>query len=445
VDPPEVAYARSGEVMIAYQVTGEENPVDLVYAPGIVSHLDLDWGWPEVAHFTRQLATFARVIRFDKRGTGLSDRGVQAATLEERADDIRAVMDAVGSERAFLFGESEGGNMSCMFAATYPERTLGLIMWGTMPCLIAGEETPWGVDPAALERLADDVASNGITRAFITGRIGGMAGATDAEIADAIAYYRAAANPSQMAALLRMFVDLDARPILGTISAPTLVMNRVGDTVTPLTAARALAAAIPGAELLTFEGTSHGEYDPPQQDEIVAAIHGFVTGSPRSVAPDRVLATVMFTDIVGSTARAAELGDARWRKILRLHDERARSEILRHRGTYVHTTGDGLLASFDGPARAVRCALAIGERVSDLDIQIRAGCHTGEVERAGDQVQGLAVHIGARVAALAGDGEVWTSSTVKDLTAGSGLTFEDAGEHELKGVPDRWHLYRVVT
>ena len=441
---PDVHYARSDGVMIAYQVTGEANPVDLVIAPGWVSHLDLNWGWPEVAHFTRQLSTFARVIQFDKRGTGLSDRGIQAATLEERTDDICAVMNAANSERAFIFGESEGGNMACMFAATYPERTLGLMLWGTMPCQIKSEATPWGIGIEELQRMADEMEARGFTREFMVGRIGGMAGATDAEIAEVTAYYRASVSPTQAAALLRMLAGVDARPILGSINVSTLVMNRTEDTVTPVSAARALASAIPNARLIEFEGTSHGEYDPPQQDEIVGAIYEFVTGQPRTMTRDRVLATVLFTDIVGSTARAAELGDARWKQILSLHDARARTEIQKHGGAYVHTTGDGLLATFDGPARAVRCAQAIAGSVRDIDIEIRAGCHTGEVERVGDQVQGLAVHIGARVAALARNSEVWTSSTVKDLTAGSGLTFQDAGEHELKGVPDRWRLYRVV-
>ena len=301
-----------------------------------------------------------------------------------------------------------------------------------------------GIGIEELLRMADEMEARGFTREFMVGRIGGMAGSTDAEIAEVIAYHRASASPTQAAALLRMLAGVDARPILGSINVSTLVMNRTEDTVTPVSAARALASAIPNARLIEFEGTSHGEYDPPQQDEIVGAIHEFVTGQPRTMTRDRVLATVLFTDIVGSTARAAELGDARWKQILSLHDARARTEIQKHGGAYVHTTGDGLLATFDGPARAVRCAQAIAGSVRDIDIEIRAGCHTGEVERVGDQVQGLAVHIGARVAALAGNSEVWTSSTVKDLTAGSGLRFEDAGEHELKGVPDRWRLYRVV-
>ena len=442
---PDIQYARSGDVMIAYQVTGEANPVDVVLTPGIVSHLDLDWEFPTLARFIRELSSFCRLIRFDKRGTGLSDRTTDVGTLEERTDDIRAVMDAVGSRRAHIIGVSEGGNMSCVFAAAHPERTLGLVLWGTNARYVSAEDYPIGRDLAELMRIADDVAARGVTAEYLTAWPGGMEGADPADLAIALRYYRGSASPSQMAAILRMFAEVDTRGILGSIQVPTIVMNRVDDPVTPMEAARALTAGITGARLMEFLGNSHDIDGPPQEAEILEAIHEFVTGEIRKVPNDRVLATVLFTDIVGSTARAVELGDARWKTVLAEHDERARAEIERHRGIYIHTTGDGLLATFDGPARAVRCARAIGEGVRPLGIEIRAGCHTGEVELVGAMVQGVAVHIGARVAALAGDGDVLVSSTVKDLVAGSGLSFEDAGEHELKGVPDRWRLFPVVS
>jgi pimeloyl-ACP methyl ester carboxylesterase len=430
--------------MIAYQVTGEGNPVDLVLAPGIVSHLDLDWEDPEEKRWIEQVSSFCRLIRFDKRGTGLSDRGVYAATLEERTDDIRAVMDAAGSERAVVFGISEGGCMACVFAATYPARTRGLLLWGTMPRWVRVEDYPWGFERAQHARIVADLAERGMTIEYLTGEGAGMTHASDEEVADVLRYCRAAASPTQMAALERMNQDMDIRDILSSIGVPTLILNRIGDPVAPIEAVRYMAARIPDARLIEFPGDTHGFSVDPKDDEINDAVQEFVTGERPAPRIDRVLTTVLFTDIVGSTEKAAEIGDASWKGLLRHHHEHVRRQLATHQGVERDTAGDGFFVTFDGPARAVRCALGIGSAIREVGLEIRAGVHTGEVELTDEAVQGIAVHIGARVAAIAGPSEVLVSSTVKDLVAGSGLTFEDAGEHELKGVPDLWHLYRVL-
>ncbi len=442
---PETRYARSDDLMIAYQVTGEGNPVDLVLAPGVVSHLDLGWEDPEGQRWIEQVSSYCRFIRFDKRGTGLSDRGIYAATLEERTDDIRAVMDAAGSERAVVFGISEGGCMACVFAATYPGRTRGLLLWGTMPRWVRAEDYPWGFDRDEHARIVADMAEQGITIEYLTGKGAGMTHAGEEELADTIRYFRAAASPTQMAALERMNQDMDIRDILPTISVPTLILNRTGDPVAPIEAVRYMAGQIPDARLIEFPGDTHMWSDDAKDAEIDGAIQEFVTGERPPPRIDRVLTTVLFTDVVGSTEKAAAIGDASWKGLLRHHHEQVRRQLAAHQGVERDTAGDGFFATFDGPARAVRCALAIGSALRELGLEIRAGVHTGEVELTDEGVQGIAVHIGARVAAIAGSSEVLVSSTVKDLVAGSGLSFEDAGEHELKGVPDRWHLYRVAS
>ena len=437
---PETRYARSGDLAIAYQVTGESNPIDLVVAPGTISHVAMTWEWAEEAAFYERLSSFARLIRFDKRGTGMSDRPAGAATLEERTDDIRAVMDATGSERAYIMGWSEGGNMACVFAATYPERTAGLLIWGTMARWTRTADHPWGPTIDAWRRMVDDLAAHGVTDEYL---LGYGAGLSKEELERERADWLRAASPGAIAALERMNIDIDTRDVLPTIHVPTLVMNRRGDPVAHIEAARDLAARIPDARFVEFPGNLHSmaEYEP---EAVIAEIQEFVTGTRPERVIDRVLTTVLFTDIVDSTRRAAELGDASWKKLLGEHDRLARSEVERHRGTLIDSTGDGLLGTFDGPARAVRCALAIGSAVAPLGLSIRAGAHTGEVELDGDGVRGLAVHIGARVAALAGPSEVLVSSTVRDLTVGSGIVYADRGEHELKGVPDRWRLFAVV-
>jgi class 3 adenylate cyclase/pimeloyl-ACP methyl ester carboxylesterase len=437
---PETRYARSDDLMIAYQVTGEANAIDLIMAPGTVSHVVMAWNWPETVALYERLSSFARLIRFDKRGTGMSDRPTGAATLEERSDDIRAVMDAADSQRAYVLGISEGGNMACVFAATYPERTLGLLLWGTMARWTSIEGYPWGPPIDDWRRVVDDLATRGVTDEYL---LGYGAGLSKEELERERSEWLAMASPGALAALERMNIDIDTRAILPSIHVPTLVMNRHGDPVAHVDAARDLAVHIAGARFVEFPGDLHSisEFEP---EAVIAEIQEFVTGVRPALVVDRVLVTVLFTDIVDSTRLAAKFGDVTWKKRLAEHDRLARREIERHRGVLVDTTGDGLLATFDGPARAVRCALAIASAVGSLGLSVRAGAHTGEVERDGDQIRGLAVHIGARVAALAGPSEVLVSSTVRDLTVGSGIAYEDRGEHELKGVPDRWRLFAVV-
>jgi class 3 adenylate cyclase len=443
---PETRYARSGELMIAYQVMGEDQPIDLVIAPGTVSHLDLELEyWPEVVRDYEWIARYCRVIRFDKRGTGLSDRGVYAATLEERADDIRAVMDAAGSERAFVLGLSEGGCMACAFAATYPHRTRGLILWGTMPRYVQTDDYRWGYDPVEHQRIVGEMSERGMTPEYLTGLGAGMTGLAGEELDRTLRYARAAASPTQTAALERMNQDMDIRDILPTIHVPTLILNRVNDPCAHIDAVRRMATQIPNARLIEFPGDTHGySLDDPDDAGIFDALEEFITGERAAPRGQRVLSTVLFTDIVGSTHTAARLGDDAWKQVLAKHHDLVRSELRRFRGCEIKTAGDGFLATFDGPGRAVRCAQAITAGVGSLGLDVRAGVHTGEIELTNDDIGGIAVHIGARVATLADASQVLVSSTVKDLTAGSGLVFQDAGEHQLKGVPDRWHLYRLV-
>jgi pimeloyl-ACP methyl ester carboxylesterase len=432
--------------MIAYQVTGEGNPIDLVHAPGTVSHLELFWEIPEAAALVERLSSFARLIRFDKRGTGMSDRPDAPATLEERTDDIRAVMDAAGSERAFVFGTSEGGSMASVFAATYPERTSGLILWGTQATWIRTADYPWGVSMEEALVEIEDLAEHGITDAYLFGPGMGEDASMSEEGRERMRrLWRSAITPGALAALERMNLDIDIRGVLPSIHVPTLVMNRTDDPVANVEAARDLAAHIDGARFVEFAGNAHVFFQGPDPDEVAAEIQEFVTGSRPALGGDRALATILFTDIVGSTRMAAELGDHAWRDLVERHHTIVRDLLARSRGTEMDTAGDGFFATFDGPARAVRCAMAAVEAVRPLGIEIRAGVHTGEVETIDAKAGGIAVIIGARISASAGASEVLVSSTVKDLVAGSGLVFEDAGEHELKGVPDRWHLYRVVS
>ena len=445
LDRPETRYARSGDLMIAYQAMGD-GPVDLVIAPGTVSHLDLDFDfWPETLREYESMTRYCRLIRFDKRGTGLSDRGVYAATLEERTDDIRAVMDAAGSERAFVMGLSEGGCMACVFAATHPGRTSGLILWGTMPRYVQTDDYPWGYDPAEHQRIVDEMAEHGMIAEYLTGPGAGMPHLSQEELDLALRYCRAAASPTQTAALERMNQDMDIRDILSAISVPTLILNRVNDLCAPIEAVRIMAGRIPGARLIEFPGDTHGySLEDPDDAGIFDALEEFITGERPAPRGDRVLTTLLFTDIVGSTETASRVGDQAWKRLLAKHHDLVRSELRRFRGQEVDVAGDGFLATFDGPGRAVRCAHAIISQVASLELEVRAGVHTGEIELLDTGIGGVAVHIGARVAALAGPSEVLVSSTVKDLTAGSGIVFQGAGEHQLKGVHDHWRLYQLV-
>ena len=361
---PETRYARSGDVMVAYQVTGEGNPVDLVLAPGTVSHLELTWEDPEAASFIERLSSFVRLIRFDKRGTGMSDRPEGAPTLEERTDDIRAVMDAAGSERAYILGVSEGGNMACVFAATYPERTVGLLVWGTQARWIRTDDYPWGVSMDDAVAEVEYLAEHGVTDEYLF---------TSDEAKDLPEeekqrlrrIWRMAASPSAVAALERMNLEIDIRGVLSSIHVPTLVMNRTTDPVADVEAARDLAAHIEGAWFVEFPGDTHSLFmrGSPVED-VVAEIQEFVTGARPEPVADRVLATVLFTDIVESTQKVAELGDHTWRDVVERHHQIVRALLARSRGVEVDTAGDGFFATFDGPARAVRCALAAIEEAA---------------------------------------------------------------------------------
>jgi pimeloyl-ACP methyl ester carboxylesterase len=440
---PETRYTKSGDLNIAYQIVGEGD-LDLVYVPGWVSNVEVIWEEPSSERFLRRLTQFSRLILFDKRGTGLSDRvpDSELPGLEERMDDVRAVMDAAGSERAALFGFSEGGNLSALFSAAYPDRTVALVTFGIFARRLRSEDYPWAPTPEQRHReiklveaewgkemdldvLAPSVAEDQVFKQNL------------------LAYFRRSASPGAAAALLRMNTDIDIRDLLPTIHVPTLILHRKGDLEARVEEARWIAGRIPGAKLVELEGVDHLPWV-GDQDSVLDEVEEFLTGTRGSAEHDRVLATVLFTDIVGSTEKATELGDRRWRDLLDQHHRVVRRELERWRGSEVDTAGDGFLATFDGPARAIRAARDIGSALAPLQIDVRAGVHTGECELIGDKVGGIAVHIGARVAGEAGAGEVLVSQTVKDLVAGSGLEFEERGSHELKGVPGKWRLYAVT-
>jgi class 3 adenylate cyclase len=439
---PETRYTRSGDVNIAYQVVGD-GPIDLVYVLGWVSHVDLIWEEPLSARFLERLASFSRLILFDKRGTGLSDRVPDAdlPTLEQRMDDVRAVMDAAGVERAALLGLSEGVPMCLLFAATHPERTAALVLMGGYARRLWAEDYPFGAAREDYDAFLEDIHESWGGPVGLEVRAPSLAGDSVFRAWWAT-YLRMSASPGAALALTRMNGEIDVRRVLPTISVPTLVIHRTGDRSLPVEGSRYLAERIRGAKLAELPGDDHLPWI-GDQDDILDEIEEFLTGVRRGPAPDRVLATILFTDVVGSTERAAALGDRGWRELLARHHALVRRELERWRGTEVDTAGDGFLATFDGPARAIRCACAARDAMRELGLEIRAGLHTGECEVLGLSVAGIAVHIGARVAALAGGGEVLVSSTVRDLVAGSGISFEERGEHELKGVPEKWRIYAV--
>jgi class 3 adenylate cyclase len=438
--PPQTRYAKSGDVNIAYQVVGD-GPLDLVLVHGFVSHVDLDWDEPRMAHFQRRLSSFSRLIRFDKRGTGLSDRPGGLPDLETRMDDVRAVMDAVGSEKAALFGYSEGGPMCCLFAATYPERTTALVLYASYAKRQnPDDDYPWASTPAQRRAHAEEIERNWGTDAHL----GSMAPNADAALRAWWARRtRAAASPGAARDLILMNSQIDVRSVLPAIQAPTLVMHRTGDLDVDVEEGRYVAEHIADARFVEFPGDEHLVL--LGADELVDEVEEFLTGTRPAREPDRVLATILFTDIVDSSRRAAALGDRAWRELLGAHHAAVRRQLDRYQGREVDTAGDGFLATFDGPARAVRCGHAIQQSMRELGLEVRAGVHTGEVELADGKVAGIAVHTGARVAALAEPGQVLVSSTVKDLVAGSGLEFEERGTHELKGVPGEWRLYAVSS
>jgi pimeloyl-ACP methyl ester carboxylesterase/class 3 adenylate cyclase len=446
---PETRYARSGDVNIAYQVIGD-GPIDLVFVPGFVSNIELGWTVPDRGDFLRALASFARVIQFDKRGTGMSDRvGVQELpTLETRMDDVRAVMDAARSERAALFGVDTGGTMSVLFAATYPERTSALVLFGALARTLWAPDYPWGPTEQEYLRRIEELENSWGMREYgaeIAGRYSPSIPEKDREAW--AAYLRQAASPGAIAAFERMNMEIDVRHVLPAIHTPTLVAHRSGDRIVDVGAGRFVAEQIPGARFLELPGEDHSPFT-GGFEQLVSGVEEFLgeVQSERAweeAAPSRVLATVLFTDIVGSTAKAAELGDGAWRELLGRHHAVVRRHLAQYRGNEIDTAGDGFFASFDGPARGIRCASSIVRSVQELGLEVRAGLHTGECELLDGKVGGIAIHIGARVSAEAGPGEVLVSSTVKDLVAGSGIEFQERGPVELKGVPGEWRLFAV--
>jgi class 3 adenylate cyclase/pimeloyl-ACP methyl ester carboxylesterase len=442
--PPPIQYAKSGDLFIAYQVTGE-GPVDLIWAPGATSHLQVMWENPYIVRVIERLATFSRLIRFDKRGTGMSDRPTKPATLEERIDDIRAILDSVGSESAHLFGVSEGGSMTMLFAATYPQRTRSLALWGALPRWTRAPDYPWGPTPEDDEREIDALEARGPKPFELTEAMKAWLGPVHRDPAFIAAWAKgrdSGATPAMRVALARMNSRIDVRGVLPTIHTPTLVMNRTSDPDAWVDAARYTASLIPGARFVEFPGVGHLFFD--IWEDVTAELERFITGSHAAAPSDRVLATILFLDIVGSTERVAALGDAVWRNLLERYYELARRELVVYQGVEVDTAGDGLLARFDGPARAIRCARAIQRAARELGLELRAGVHTGEVELVGSAIRGIAVHTAARIAALAGPGEVYASSTVRDLVAGSGIDFRDRGLHTLKGIPDPRQVLTVA-
>ncbi len=438
--PPQTRYARCGDVSIAYQVFGD-GPHDLVIVPGYVWHIEQLWNHPGYHRMMRGLTDFARVINYDKRGTGMSDPVSSSPSLDERMDDIVAVLDAASSERATVLGISEGGPIGAMFAATHPDRTERLIIYGAFVCGLDRPDAP-GAERAAerwrqIRADTDEHWGEGLNLAWASPSI------DTPSMRRAVGLWeRLYMSPAMARANIEANFEIDVRPVLDSIRVPTLVLHRRGDAV-PVEHGRYYADHIPGARMVELEGQDHWPFI-GDVDTIVAEVEQFVTGSRASHNSETLLATVLFTDIVGSTERAASLGDDAWRAVLEEHDAIVRRQLTAHGGREIKNLGDGFLAMFDRPARAVRCATNIAADAAQLGISIRAGLHTGECEQRGDDVAGLAVHIGARIGALAGRDEVLVSSTVRDLVLGSGIKFTDRGQHVLKGVPGEWHVFAVA-
>ena len=447
MDPPPTQYAKSDGLNVAYKVVGD-GPFDVVYSPGSVSHVDLAWRIPTFARLLRGVAEFSRLIVFDKRGTGMSDPLVQSMTFEQRMDDIRAVMDAAGSERAALLGTSEGATMSVLFAATYPERATALVLYGGLARAMWAPDYPHGDRMEDAERLVQEDEENWARPGYIEGIVReAFPGIDEDDLRGWSDVFRYGTSPGAVAQLSTLNTAIDVRPALPAIRVPTLVLHQAGDPWVSIGHGRYLAEHIQGARFVEMAGTGHG-IGAEQVEPFLGHVRPFLeeswAGGWPETEPDRVLATVLFTDIVGSTARAAELGDRAWRELLEQHHQRVRRELGRFRGVEHDTAGDGFFASFDGPARAVRCAGAIRDSLREIDLDVRLGLHTGECELLDGKVAGIAVSIGARVAGEAAPGEVLVSGTVKDLVAGSDLRFADRGTASLKGVPGEWRLYAVA-
>ena len=444
---PETRYARSVEVSIAYQVLGE-GPLDLVFAPPL-SHLELDWETPSVAGFYGRLASSRRLILFNQRGVGMSDRISGVPPLETRMDDIRAVMDAVGSERAAVFGLGDAGPLCVLFAATYPERTSALVLFNSSPRFVRNPELPWLPTRAEQESQAEQWERHWGETEFMSKALRTInPGLTTTDLRTRLRELRVSVSPGSAAAYIRMNMDVDVCDVLPLVRVPTMVMHRKDGGGWDVRSGRYMAERIAGARLVELPGADFMP-DLGDQERLFAELEPFLAdvaeGKAAKVEADRVLATVLFTDIVGSSEKAASLGDSAWRELLERHHELVRRQLARFRGVEVDTAGDGFFASFDGPARAIRCACAIVDSVPELGLEVRAGLHAGECELANGKVAGIAVHTGARVASLAQPAEVLVSSTVKDLVAGSEIRFEDRGSHELKGIPGEWRLYAVTS
>ena len=442
---PETRYAKSGDINIAYQVLGE-GPPDLV-AVDVISHIELDWEIPHERRFFTRLASISRLVRINQRGTGMSDRDVGVPTLETRMDDIRAVLDAVGSRRATLFGLGDASPLSVLFAATYPERTSGLILMNASPRFVRSPSLPWLPTREETQRRAEEAERRWGDPAFAYEFLRwANPSATDEELLRSARIFRLSVSPGAAAAYILMNMDVDVCDVLPLIRVPTLIMHRKDGGGWDVRSGRYLADHIPGSRFVELPGA---DFTPARGDqeklfeELESFLADVAAGKHAAVEPDRVLATVLFSDIVGSSEKAASLGDRAWRDLLERHHELVRRELVRFRGQEVDTAGDGFLAAFDGPARAIRCGCAIADSMPELGVDVRVGLHTGECELVDGKVAGIAVHTGARVAALALPGEVLVSSTVKDLVAGSGLAFQDRGAHTLKGIPGRWQLYAV--
>jgi pimeloyl-ACP methyl ester carboxylesterase/class 3 adenylate cyclase len=438
---PETRYAPAGKLNIAYQVFGH-GPIDLVLVPGWLSNIEVFWEEPNIVRFFEKLATFSRLILFDKRGTGLSDRGIEAATLEDRMDDVRAVLDAVGSTKAALLGYSEGGTMCILFAATYPDRTTALITIGSFARRLQAPDYPYFTTREEAFKAVDAAAADWGGPVWIDVRMPSVA--DDPIVRQWWArFLRMSASASAAAALQRLNIEIDIRHVLPSIRVPTLVLHAKEDRACPVGAGKFMSDHIPDAKFVEIDSIDHLPfYDKP--DEIIGHIQTFLTGTSTPAITESRVSTLMFTDIVGSTRMAAEKGDLRFGDLLEIHHAAVRSELARYRGQEINTAGDGFLAAFDGPARAIHCATSIAKSLHGLGITCRIGLHTGECEVRHGQLQGIALHIAARVAALVPPGGVFVSQTVKDLVAGSGIGFTDAGLHTLKGLPEEWRLYHVV-
>src|ERR1700716_4002993 len=441
---PSTHYVKSDDVYIAYQVLGEGS-LDLIFVPGFVSNVEAIWQSPNRSTFFRRLASFCRVILFDKRGTGMSDRGSQIFTLEQRMHDVQTILNEVGSERAALFGISEGGPMSLLYAATYPERTSALVLYGTYAKRSWSPDYPFGWTDEKWNNVLDNIENHWGTPQGISVTMWAPSIANDPRAADELAsYFRASASPGAAAAIMKMNREIDVRHILPATRVPTLILHRTAEHVIDVEHARYMARRIPGAKLVELPGEDHMAWF-GDQGAILGEVEQFLTGGRHAYEPERVLATVLFVDMAGSTAQAAKLGDNSWRELLETFYARVREVLKQYRGREINTAGDGFLATFDGPARAVRCAIAIRDAVRSLHVEVRCGLHTGECELVGSDIAGIAVHTGARVAAIAAPGDVLVSQTVRDLVAGSGLIFEDHGTYTLKGVPNEWRLFRAAN